>query len=71
MLETLKSKQGLCLQYSTPFLSLEFSSSPLGDASLLPKLSLPHSSRIAYYMLYYKQKKKTNTQTQSKNKKDY
>ena len=60
MLETSKSKQGLCLQYSTLFLSLDFSSSLLGDPSLLPKRSLPHSSRIADYMLLHA-KKQTNT----------
>ena len=36
------------MQDSTPFLWLDFSSSLLGDPSLLPKLRLPHSSRIAY-----------------------
>ena len=45
-----------CLYHSSPFLSLVFSSWLLGDQSLLPKLSLPHSSRIADYM----QKKNNN-----------
>ena len=48
-----------CLYHSSPFLSLVFSSSLLGDPSLLPKLSLPHSSRIADYM------QKNNNQTNS------
>ena len=46
-----------CLYHSSPFLSLVFSSSLQGDPSLLPKLSLPHSSRIADYM------QKNNNQT--------
>ena len=45
MLETLRSKLGLCLHYSTPSLSLDFSSSLLGDPSWLPKLSLEWNSR--------------------------
>ena len=56
-----------CLYHSSPFISLVFSSSLLGDPSLLPKLSLPHSSRIADYM----QKKQQPNKLQSKNEKDY
>ena len=49
-----------CLYYSSPFHSLVFSSSLLGDPSLLPKLSLPHSSRIADYMQKKQQPNKLN-----------
>ena len=70
MLETLRSKLCLCLHYSTPFLSLDFSSSLLGDPSLLPKLSLEWNSRWLH-VTTCKNNKQINTHTQSKNKKDY
>ena len=70
MLETLKSK-GLCLHDSTPFLSLDFSSSLLGDPSWLPKLSLEWNSRWLHVTTCKKKNKQINTQTQWKNKKDY
>ena len=71
MLETLKSKLGLCLHCSTPFVSLDFSSSLLGDPSLIPKRSILHSSRIAADYVSLHAKKETNKHTtQSKNEKD-
>ena len=60
MLETLRSKLCLCLHYSTPFLSLDFSSSLLGDPSWLPKLSLEWNSRWLHVTTC---KKKTNKHT--------
>ena len=47
---------------------LVFSAGRMGDPSLLPKLSLPHSSRIAGYM--QKNWQQPN-KLQSKNEKDY
>ena len=61
MLETLRSKLGLCLHYSTPSLSLDFSSSLLGDPSWLPKLSLEWNSRWLHVTTC--KKKQRNTQT--------
>ena len=71
VLETLRSKLGLCLHYSTPSLSLDFSSSLLGDPSWLPKLSLEWNSRWLHVTTCKKKNKQINTQTQSKNEKDY
>ena len=68
-----KSKLGLCLYHSSSFLPLDFSSSLLGDPSLLPKLSLPHSSRIVadYMLLHAKKAHKHNQGMRKITKKRY